>query len=42
MNFFGKLWIGDKVIWGWLYNFEGAGKKKCHKMNVHPFSNKLG
>jgi hypothetical protein len=30
-EFFGKLWIGDKVIWGCLYNFKGAGKKNVIK-----------
>ncbi len=26
--FFGKLWIGDKVIWGCMYNLGGVEKNK--------------
>jgi len=40
--FLGKLWIGDKAIWGWMYNLSGVPKKKCHKKkNMNPFTIKL-
>jgi hypothetical protein len=27
-SFFGNLWIGDKVIWGCVYNLEDARENK--------------
>jgi hypothetical protein len=40
--FGGKLWIGDKVIWGCMYNLGVVEKKQCHKKkNVNPFTTKL-
>jgi hypothetical protein len=40
--YLGKLWIGHKVIWECMCNLGGNRKKtKCHKMNVHPFTNRL-
>ncbi len=40
--YLGKLWIGHKVIWGCMCNLGGNRKKtKYHKMNVHPFTNRL-
>jgi len=41
--FLGKLQIGDKVIWRCMYNLGGDRKKQnVQKMNVHPFTSKLG
>ncbi len=40
--FFGKLWIGDKVIWGCMYNLGGVKKNKMsQKEECESFCNQI-